>query len=155
MGYRLAGFADRALPDGRATLREAFSTNALFMRGPVDRIRGEQLEELWEVCRPWHERWLDRIRPRAILCIGNRRRGPGYGQRSPYDWFRRLLSRAEEQPPHGLYQGSQVKASIGELQGRKTLVLGLPHLSRWDSHHERASAGVAYARELLQTAVEG
>ena len=134
--------ARSVLPGGERGLREAFCTNALFMRGPIK--SGVDARGLWEVCRPWHLAWLEVVRPSAILCLGN-----GEGA-SPYAWFRGLLDTTKPLPSEAAYNNFAVKACTGKLDFRPVTVVGTPHPAHWSASAPKSVRAVEYVRRLLE-----
>lgn len=79
-----------------------------------------------DACWPMHEAMLEIIQPKTLLVFGN-------SGVSPFDYLHRKMKPAPAdwctQPSgHGNWK---CKAFSGTLQGRPTLVIGLPHLSRY------------------------
>jgi hypothetical protein len=131
----------RALPGGPDALREAFCTDAVFARGSF--TRDTDNDGLWAVCKPWHARWLDILRPNLILCLGNHERW------SAYAWLKNLLTDFRETARIKTYGKFSVKIGEGRLSDRTVAVVSTPHPARWLPSDPRCREGVDRVREVL------
>jgi hypothetical protein len=134
----------KTLAGGVPDLRQAFCTNALFMRGALSR-HGIDLDGLWAACRPWHIRWLTIVQPRAVLCLGN---GDGA---SSYAWFTSLLSDVRELPGVATYNNFRLKIARGLFNGREVTLIGTPNPSRWSASHATSAEALSTIRQVLRS----
>lgn len=134
----------KTLAGGVPDLRQAFCTNALFMRGALSR-NGVDLDSLWAVCRPWHIRWFDIVKPRAVICLGN-------GQEtSAYAWFKSLLSDVRELPGVPTYNNFRLKIAKGLFERREVALIGTPNPSRWSASHSTSAEALSTIRQVLRS----
>lgn len=123
-----------------ADLKLTFSTNALFLRsGSADKLEGPW-ELWWSHCWPVHQIFLDVVRPKVIVCLGNPStlellRTP---RRNSYRTFDRVWDKSQEE---NLSQGTSwipsVELELGDGNKHTCAVLALPHPSQrvhkgWD-----------------------
>ena len=80
-----------------------------------------------ELCWPAHELFLDMIRPKIILSIGN-------GEpKSAFGYLRIKYSRPKEvERIQSKLSGWGCKRFTAEIKGRPTRVVGIPHISRYN-----------------------
>lgn len=104
-------------------LRDTCASNLIFTTSHQAKDAG--YPESADQCWPVHQRILDVVQPRAIFAIGN-------GAESP---FRYLTERARAKTPIEQEPVSRGKASckaiLRTIHDRPTVVIGLPHLSRF------------------------
>ncbi len=106
-------------------LRAACASNLIFTSSQDGASSG--YPELADVCWPVHERILELVRPRLILTFGN-------GGKSPYRYLRDKWPKdrtAEKCFPAG-HGGWQCRAFHAKVCTQAALILGLPHLARYD-----------------------
>lgn len=116
-------------------LEDVCASNLIFVRTP-DAASIEDYEDLAEKCWKVHEKILDIVQPKIILTFGN-------GDVSPYR-FLQGLAEGDIQELEGCESGHgnwTCKAFTGSFQGRPRLVVGLPHLSRYDVVEKREVVG--------------
>lgn len=134
----------KALPGGLEGLRDAFCTNALFMRGNVNALSAADKRALWHVCRPWHQQWLGIVKPKVILCLGND------GGASAYAWFKSMLDGVADQPETPTYTNYRLKVCEGEFEGRPVVLIGTPNPSRWSSSSPKSANAVANVAAIVR-----
>jgi len=121
-------FANCWLQDDKK-LRDIFSTNAIFARSPHVDSLNEKTRDLFELCWPWHHRFLDIIRPRIIIAISNDDTKP-----SAFNLFRDRLQEHSTEEPIKVYGRYSIKRCSGKIDlspGQvEVRLVGLPHLSR-------------------------
>ena len=139
--------AEELLPGGAEGLRDTFCTNAVFVRGDLSAARVAR--DLWDLCRPWHVAWLQRVKPRVILCLGN-----GEGA-SAYAWFARLVQRRSQHPEVPTSNTAfRLKSCEGDLLGTHATVIGMPHPARWSPSAAGSRHAVEEARRRVRAALE-
>lgn len=84
-------------------------------------------ERYANICWPVHEAILALVKPKLILCCGN-------SQVSSFGYLQRKLDGEIQYSPKGvaLHGDWAIKAFRTELNGQPILVVGFPHLSRYD-----------------------
>lgn len=107
-------------------LNHVCASNLIFMRTP-DAASLEDYEGLARACWPVHKELLGIVQPKGILTFGN-------GDVSPYHFLQHLTEAPIEslescKSGHGNWQ---CKAFVGTYEGQRRLVIGLPHLSRYN-----------------------
>ena len=103
-----------------ADTRDVFATNLIFAQSRNDKgITPIQAQQCW----PVHEAMLEIVQPSVIVAFGN----SGF---SPYGFIHALLGGEQEyqRAEHGSWNLKQFQTMVG---GRRTTVIGLPHLSRY------------------------
>jgi hypothetical protein len=104
--------------------RDVCSSNLIFARSrdavgvPFD---------MADVCWPVHEAVLNLVKPKTILCCGN-------SSFSAYAYLKNRFGGQESSSPPGVAEHGnwQIKSFKTEINGRKVVVIGMPHLSRYD-----------------------
>ncbi len=118
-----------AVLGGSQVLRQAFCSNAFFMRWDA-RPRLPARRRLWDACHPWHAKWLATMGSARILCLG---RGEA-ALASPYACFRDLLQRApfagfRQLAPLVMVAGYPVTSCEATLSGQLVRIVGVHHPS--------------------------
>ena len=105
-------------------IRNVFATNLMFM---TSKNAVESNFELAGICWVFHQYVLEIVKPKMILSFGNSKTSP-----SPYRLMRALFNgeKTESEIESG-HRPWKCRAFSTELNGRKTHVVGLPHLSRY------------------------
>lgn len=101
-----------------------FCTNLIFEASRnINEIKNIDAKK--DICWKFHEKFLDIVQPKIILCNGN-------GAQSSYSYIRNLLDKdkkiLEDKFPagHGKWE---IKSTSGSVNGKHYLVIGIPHLS--------------------------
>ncbi len=102
---------------------DVFAANAIFVRTCNSRRIDPSL---WAKCWPIHQWFLSVVKPKVVLCLGN---GEGL---SPFS----LLRQACENPDFvkidgGFRNGRWFRARVPAVGGADTVVVGVPHPSRF------------------------
>ena len=103
-----------------ADTRDIFATNLIFVQSRDDKgVTLSQAQQCW----PVHEAMLEIVQPSLIVAFGN-------SDWSPYGFIHALFGGEQEyqRAEHGDWNLKRFQTTIG---GRKTTVIGLPHLSRY------------------------
>ena len=103
-------------------VQDVFATNLIFTQSRNDNSLTQQLARQ---CWPVHEAMLEIVQPSLIVTFGN-----GNSGLSPYSFLQASFGGQPEDHPasHGNWRLSRFHTT---LNGRKTTVIGLPHLSRY------------------------
>lgn len=106
------------------TVGEVCSSNLIFVKS---RDAKGVPERYADVCWPVHEAILALVKPKLILCCGN-------SQVSPFSYLNRKLGGEILYSPKGvaMHGDWSIKAFRSELSGQAVLVVGFPHLSRYN-----------------------
>jgi hypothetical protein len=122
-------------------LKEVFSTNLVFYRS---RDASGVDQRMKDVCWPVHELCLEIVQPKVVVTIGNSSTSSAYV--SLRERANAVSEFAPELSGHG---NAKLKSFLGTLvSGQRTLVLGLPHLSRFTVNY--MSPGFAVIRQRLE-----
>lgn len=105
-------------------VRKVCASNLIFVRS---REAIGVAYGLADTCWPVHEVILDIVKPKLILCCGN-------SGASPYGYLKDRFSAVEQCSPDGLTQHGnwKIKTFTVNNEGDHVLVVGLPHLSRYN-----------------------
>ncbi len=127
---RFEQLAKEVLPLGSAGLLETFSTNVMFAKTPgQDDIVSPHA--VFEACWMWHQRFLDLIRPRWILIMGNGGSPLDRGRPSAFGLVAQRLQSRQDLGQYPVQKRGFLKAMAGTLPGLKqshdVIILGLPH----------------------------
>lgn len=119
-------------------IRSVFAVNAIFQRSEkANTLKGSL--ELWEKCWPVHQLFLQIVKPKIIICLGN-------GRRSSFSLLWSKFQSKNEPVPcvqsgnklqflNGkLFRGFVVISETGETL--HCLVVGIPHPSRFEMSDE-------------------
>ena len=137
---RLAWFVEALGYD----LRSTCASNLIFTRSVGQ--EGAGYPGRADACWPAHELVLSIVQPRLILAIGN-------GPRSPYAYLRGKLGGEDLTPMSSGHGSWTCKAFRSAYDARSLLVLGIPHLSRYDIvNKERV---VRWAQALVEPLARG
>lgn len=108
-----------------ASKRDVFTTNLIFTTTPTA-AHLHDFDALADVCWRAHERFIDVVQPEVIVCVGNG------GRQSAYGWvYSKLQREVEEERFRVRGKLGSTYLATGNLRGRETRVLGVPHLSRF------------------------
>lgn len=105
-------------------LREVCASNLIFARSRGE--AGSGYPEYARICWPVHDRILHIVQPKIILVFGN-------GANSPFEFL--LQNSMRLSPVDSIYSGHSpwyCKAFRAEIAGQSVVVVGLPHLSRYN-----------------------
>jgi hypothetical protein len=106
------------------TVEDVCSSNLIFAQS---RDAKGVPERYADVCWPVHEAILALVKPKLILCCGN-------SQVSSFGYLQRKFDGEIQYSPKGvaLHGDWAIKAFRTELNGQPVLVVGFPHLSRYN-----------------------
>lgn len=105
-------------------LREVCASNLIFARSPGQ--GGSGYPEYAEICWPVHERILRIVRPKMLLVYGN-------GAKSPFEFlYGRSIGPSPIDSIWSGHHGWDCRAFQTEVAGQGVVVVGLPHLSRYN-----------------------
>lgn len=125
-------------------LKDICASNLIFTRSRT--AAGIKYRELAEKCWPVHETILDIVKPTSILTFGVSALSP----------FQYILSKFPPEPAGTIdtqcsgHSNWKCKSFNAIIQGRDTLVIGVPHLSRYNV--EGKSDVLRWVRYLMRVA---
>ncbi len=105
-------------------LRDVCASNLIFARSRGE--GGSGYPEYAQICWPVHERVIHIVRPKMILVFGN-------GAKSPFEFLQQNSKRLSQ--VDSIYSGHSpwyCKAFRAEIGDQDLVVVGLPHLSRYN-----------------------
>lgn len=107
---------------GEEKAKKVFATNLVFMQSPdATAVRPEDADTCW----PVHEAFLNIVRPRLILALGN---GEDF---SPYQYIHSKYGGTEDSEDTYNPRRYKLKGFKTNIAGREISVVGLPNLSRY------------------------
>ena len=112
-------------------LNDVCASNLIFVRTP-NAAKLKKYRELANSCWPVHEYILKAVQPGVIITFGN-------GKKSPYRFLQELAEGNIDELAScdSGHKPWACKAFFGTYLDRKRLVVGLPHLSRYDVIEKR------------------
>jgi hypothetical protein len=107
-------------------LREVCASNLIFTKSVSLETLGYSFNDIADRCWNVHEEILKIVEPKIIIVFGNSE------SKSPYAYMKRKYNiKKDEIDSIKNYYKYNAKSFTFELNGRKTHVVGLPHLSRF------------------------
>jgi hypothetical protein len=110
------------------SIRCVFAANAIFIRSKTQSDLQESPKQLFEKCWPIHQRFLSIVKPRVILCLGNK---------EDLSAFALLRERLEIKPnqiqSHGYVKMFSSSITVSDGETINSHIIGVRHPSRFNS----------------------
>ena len=110
-------------------IEKTFATNLYFFRSPDGKMLQKYGRGNYD-CWKYHERFLEIIRPKIIVCIGNSRSFSPFSELA--NRYKINLPSTNIKPLYGTFWLKSFFLERPSWDREKVLVLGLPHFSRFE-----------------------
>lgn len=121
LGFTLNSLSIEPLDEN---LRKVFATNMYFFGSP-DASTLFRYGINADFFFNWHFKFLEIVQPKIIICNGN-----GESVQAPYGSLKKMFD-VRKDDVRKYYNGFSLKSFKVSINGKDTLVIGLPHLSRY------------------------
>lgn len=118
---------------------EICCTNLIYKTTQKDIDLSNEFLDVANLCWKVHKLLLDVIEPKLIIAFGNQ------DKLSPFSYIHKIAGNPKTKEEHAFHWKYRIKYFTGDIEGRKTHVLGLPHLSRYTVYkdeHETELTGM-------------